>query len=431
MAGPDVELKQIVKDIESPTIEREKREMKEQWLTENPGRGSADFETYRGEPEFKRWETETRDWTKVTGNYWSEQLPKIDVLKNLDVQLKISQTFSGGDGQSKLVYEKLMNRFDKKEFFGANKPTWQLPDAVFPEWRTLAAKKEAQVQRSAQDLSSVISRTKVLAKEEMSGATVNVADTTKSAFESALENIEKALKQWDTLLSESASPDRRKLLQVANELDNRLDEFSKAHAQLFAENTTPPYIKLEVLATVKAVSEKVASQFSARVAEPNLTGIYSRIIDVPRSTPEIPVNQGCKDISSTYNGNLVKFWESNLGKLRGVVPKYMKWGTELSDAIFNTSKQYPMADSLTAFRDSYLAVRPDNLSWIPKLSSSVAEITFRIAKYQRAVEEVCAKRLGYAGEATAQVVLGQSRLLFDTVTQYIEHRVEVLNGTTS
>ena len=43
-------------------------------------------------------------------------------------------------------------------FFGANNPAWSLPDAARPEWRKLTAKKQSQVQRSAHDLSSVISR---------------------------------------------------------------------------------------------------------------------------------------------------------------------------------------------------------------------------------------------------------------------------------
>lgn len=420
MPPPEAELKTI--NVESP-----KREMREQWLAENPGRGSADFEKYREQPEFKRWESETREWTTVTGNYWAEQNLQMVTLERLDKKLDISRTFSDPSGQSKAVYDKLIRRFENSEFFGTNNPAWQLPDAAKPEWRKLTAKTVAQVQRSGQDLSSVISGIRVLANEEMSGANVNVPDTTKSAFRSALENIEKALKQWDKLVSESASPDRQELRKAASELENRLFEFRNAHVQLFAANTTPPYIKYEVLATVKAVSEKVASQFSARVTEPDVLGMYSRIIDVPRSTHKKFVTPGCKEISSAYNGDLKMFWESKMRDLK-VVGGHVTLTGEFQDAISNLTS---IADSLNAFRYSYEAVRPGDLSWIPGMSSSVAEITFQISKSKKAVEEVCDKHAAYADSATARGVRDDYRKFFDTVTQYVQNRVEVLQETLS
>jgi len=421
MPPPEVEIKTI--NIESP-----KREIKELWLAENPGRGSADFETYREQPEFKRWEPETRDWTNVMADYWADQSLQTVTLERLDKKLDISRTFSD-PSQSKLVYDKLTNRFGDSEFFGANNPAWKLPDVARPEWKKLTAKKVAQVQRSAQDLSSVISQTRVLANEELSGANVNLPDATKSALGSALDNIENAVKQWDKLLSESASPDHQELRKAATELDNRLVEFRLAHAQLFAANATPPYIKYEVLATVKAVSEKVASQFSARVTEPDMTGMYSRIIDVPRSTSKKLVTRGCKDISSTYNGDLKTFWKSNMGEL-GIVGGHAALTLEFHTAISeNTSNQHPIADSLNAFRDSYKAVDPNDLSWIPGMSSNVAEITFQISKYQKAVEQVSDKHVAYADNKTARDVRNGYLKFFDTVTQYIQNRVEVLQET--
>ncbi|MBV9672708.1 MAG: hypothetical protein JO076_07780 [Verrucomicrobia bacterium] len=426
MPPPEVDIKTI--NVESP-----KREMKEEWLAENPGRVSADFETYRQLPESKSWEREIKEWTTVTGNYWSEQLPQVDVLKNLDVKLKVFRKFSDTTGLSSQIYDKLINLFGDNQFFGATLAVWKLPDAARPEWKKLVAKKEAQVQRSAQDLSSVISRTRVLANEEMSGANVNDPEAIKDIKSciSTLEGIEKALQQWDKLLSGSASPDRMALNDAAVEVHSRLEKFTFEHSLLFGKNTTPSYIKYEVLATVKAVSEKVTSQFSARVTEPDMTGMYSRIIDVPRSTPKRAATQAGKEISSSYQGDLNTFWDMNMGNLQqtaGRLAKLPNLGLELKNAIYNTSSQYPMKDSLNAFRDSYKAVGPNTLGWIPGVSSSVAEITFRIPKYQNAVEQVFAK---YADNATAQGVRNDYRKFFDTVTQYMQNRVEVLQETMS
>jgi hypothetical protein len=147
--------------------------------------------------------------------------------------------------------------------------------------------------------------------------------------------------------------------------------------------------------------------------------MYSRIIDVPRSTRKKLVTPGCKEVSSAYNGDLKMFWESKMGELK-IVGGHAALTSELLTAIHNTSTQYPMADSLNAFRDSYKAVRPNDLSWIHGMSSSVAEITFQIPKYQNAVEQVFAKY------PKAQDVRNEYRKLFDTVTQYVQNHVEVL-----
>jgi len=301
-----------------------------------------------------------------------------------------------------------------------------LPDAARKEWKKLTTTKEAQVQRSAQDLSSVISQTRVLANEEMSGANVNVPDTTKTALKSALENIEKALKQWDKLLSEKASPDRQDLRNAANELNNRFNDFRAVHAQLFGANTTPPYVKYEVLATVKAISEKAASQFSARMTEPDVTGMYSRIIDVPRSTPKKAATAACKEISSTYKGDLTTFWDVSMGNLQQFAARIRdspNLSLELKTAIYNTSGQHPITDNLNGFRASYDDVHPGELKWIFEMSSSVAEATFKIPKYKNAVEQVFDK---YGDNASARDVRDGYRKFFDTVTQYMQNRVEVL-----
>src|SRR5580704_9165083 len=110
MPSPEVEIKTT--NIESP-----KREIKELWLAENPGMGSAEFETYREQPEFKSWAQDINDWTAVTRDYWADQSLQTVTLQDLDQKLKILRTFSDTGGQSKLVYDKLINRFGDSEFF--------------------------------------------------------------------------------------------------------------------------------------------------------------------------------------------------------------------------------------------------------------------------------------------------------------------------
>jgi hypothetical protein len=415
-------------DLTKINTESPQREIKEEWLAEHPGMGSADFETFRQLPEFKTWERETIGWADVMKDYWADQSLQTIALEKLDLKLDISRTFSDPSNQAKIIYEKLVNRFGDSEFFGTNNPAWSLPDAARPEWKKLTAKKQGQVQRSAHDLSSVISRTRALAIEEMSPASVNIPDTTKSALKSALENIEKAVSKWDKLLSEKASPDLQELRNAANELNTRLNEFRAVHAQVFAATTAPPYVKYEVLATVKAVSDKVASQFSARVTEPDVTGMYDKIIDVSRSTRKKDTMQACREISSNHSGDLKSFWEQNIvvnlpqlaDRLRSDLPTL---GLEIKTALYGMSDQRPITDSLDTFRDSVKKVRPDDLSWIHEMSSSVAEITFQIPRYQAAVKRIFDK---YSDNAGARQVRDGYLKVFDTITQYMQTRVEVL-----
>lgn len=414
-------------DLTKVNTESPKREIKEEWLAENPGMGSANFETFRQLPEFKTWEHQKTDWADVMKDYWADQSLQTVAMEKLDLKLDIARTFSGSGNQSKITYERLVNRFGDGEFFGANNPAWSLPDAARPEWRKLTAKKQSQVQRSAHDLSSVISRTRVLANEEMSPNTVQVPDANKSALKSSLENMEKALVKWDKLLSEKASPDVQELRNAANELNTSLNDFRAAHAKLFTAATVPPYTKYEVLATVKAVSDKVASQFSARVTEPDTTGMYDRIVDVSRSTQKKDIKQACKEISSTFNGDLKGFWEQNTGNLERLAGRLSGdlplLSTEIKTAIYNLSNLEPIADKLGAFSDSAKAVRPDDLAWINQMSPAVAEITFQIPKYQAAIQRVFDK---YSNDPSARQVRDQYLKVYDTVAHYLQIRVEVL-----
>ncbi|MGC4098020.1 MAG: hypothetical protein QM706_12970 [Nitrospira sp.] len=414
-------------DLTKINIESPKREIKEEWLADNPGMGSADFETTRQLPEFKTWEHETTDWTAVMKEYWADQNLQIVGLAKLDVKLDIARNFSDPTNQTKLLYDRLINRFGDSEFFGTNNPVWSLPDTARPEWKKLIAKKQAQVQRSARNLSSVISRTKVLANEELSLSNITIPDATKTTFKSALENLEKVLAKWDKLLSENASPDVQELRNAADELNTRLNEFRVVHAQVFSAPATPLYIKYEVLATVKAVSDKIASQFSARVTEPDLTGMYDKIIDVSRSTRKKETNQACKEISSAFDGDLKGYWEQNMGNLQQIAARLSgdlpTLGLEIKTAMYNLSGQSPIGDSLRTFSDSMKTVRHDELKWIFDMSSSVGEVTFQIPKYREAIERVFDN---YSKSASARQVRDQYLKLFDTVMQFMQTRVEVL-----
>ena len=52
-------------DLTKINTESPKREIKEEWLAENPGMDSADFETFRQLPEFKTWEHQETDWAEM------------------------------------------------------------------------------------------------------------------------------------------------------------------------------------------------------------------------------------------------------------------------------------------------------------------------------------------------------------------------------
>lgn len=422
MPKPEIEIKKI--NVESP-----KREIKEKWLTENPGTTSADFEAFRTDPSFKTWEPEALEWRKVASDYWSDQNLNIPSVKAADQKLGMGK-FSTGN-QAETTYNNLIRRFESAQFSGTNHPNWSLPQEALSEWSKLVASKREQVQRNALDLASVIAKTRALAGEEMRalGGSNSSGDAwAKSDLNVSLEKLGSSLETWDKLLSESAEPARHKLQNLANELRDNLNAFTSAHAKVFAVDANPPFVRYEVLATVKAVSDKVASQFGARTAEPSFSGMYDRILDVPRSSAKKEAKALAKEISSTYDGDLRSFWDVQMPNLETLALRLghgTNFGLELKTKIYTVNggaKEGPIRGDLKKFSDAYGNMASQPTAIVAEMSSSVGNITTHLVRYKNAVEDVMKKYVDQVDGV--RDVRNQYRRFFDSVTQYVQTGVE-------
>jgi hypothetical protein len=77
----------------------------------------------------------------------------------------------------------------------------------------------------------------------------------------------------------------------------------------------PPFVEYQLLATMRAIGEKVASQYAARAGKASFTAMYELIRDVPNRGPTDQAAQKARELVDTYGGDLNKAWVGELGKL--------------------------------------------------------------------------------------------------------------------
>ena len=79
-----------------------------------------------------------------------------------------------------------------------------------------------------------------------------------------LEGLQTALKDWNTLLTGSALPDEGALTDRAKECNDKLSSCARAHERLMTSGgkEAVPFVKYELLATMRAIGEKVAAHGS-------------------------------------------------------------------------------------------------------------------------------------------------------------------------
>ena len=69
---------------------------------------------------------------------------------------------------------------------------------------------------------------------------------------------------------------------------------------MYGEDGTVPFVKYQLLATMRSLSEKVASQYAARVRNASFSAAYGLILDVPRSASYTDCWERAKDLAQTY-----------------------------------------------------------------------------------------------------------------------------------
>ena len=145
---------------------------------------------------------------------------------------------------------------------------------------TLLDEAKAGAQRNATELATDLATAMTLAGDEVSRTSADRSDWENSDLHDSLEDLKTALKGWNTLLAESALPDERALRDRAKECYDKLNSCARAHERLMTSGgkEAVPFVKYELLATMRAIGEKVAAQYIARAGKAS----YSALTSSPR-----------------------------------------------------------------------------------------------------------------------------------------------------
>lgn len=391
---------EIIEKLNKETPRKTKaEEMKRRWLEENPGRVPDDFNTFKFKNsgvDWKAWEAKTSEIIGNNDSRWEIEKIQIPDLMAIDTTLKVQASFENSNASKS--YESLLDVFGDDHFsFTNGTAVWYLPNDpnTRAQWQTLSNTTQAEVQRHATDLASVVANTRQIATNEVQrekGAGSAVTEWQNSELYKVLQSLESSLKQWDKLLAVDAFPDRNALNKDFDLIQQQFFQFYREHVPLYGQETTVSYINYQMLATMKSLAEKVAAQFAARAGKPSFSGMYDLICDVP--------NRG-----SYEKGNLTAQY---LTKENAIYPSGKVWKKELESLGKDLAKANPGAStrlqgelnklmqkqppvdleaSLNKWYQTYKNIGSD-LSTLPDLHRSIGEIAFGLGKYKEAVDAV-------------------------------------------
>lgn len=392
-----------IKTLHTKSPERIIREeVKEIWITQNPNRSIDDFNF---KPEGQKWRGEKESLLKDFSNRWDVERTKIPVLTQMDQTVKASLR-PVTDNKANATYTTLNERFGDSEVNHFPHAKWALPSDAESNWKELVKSTNEQVQRNANNLATVVKTTKSVAGDEVFRKAKEdaiarrdpkvdvgkVADQARTDWEAselktALDGVEKTLADWDKLLAENALPDKQKLQALADKCDGSFFQFYREHVPVYDTDGKAPFLKFQLLATMRSLSEKVASQFAARLGNPSFSAAYGLITEVPVS--------GKYENIKVKAGDLGKQWgapdETGFRKERD---KFMAdiWTSDKNVAhpALNAeiAKTKGLDSALTEWRKAHDAIGSGDPRALSKLYSATAELSVQFKNYKQAIDSV-------------------------------------------
>ena len=284
-------------------------ELRGRWLEDNPGQTDSDYNKFKATLEGRLFSQNYTEQWRQSEKRWDSDKTNLPNLASTDQKIFGQGQDAFGDPQAKGVYVKLLDTFEDQNFNPMSR-TWDIPKDAQGEWQQLLDSTKRRVQRNATDLASVVAGVKqpaiaaeygnafekARADDPNKGATAQkAADQLKNsalyktldAVERALSGWELAAKNWDASLDPKSSPDKKPLMDAANECYDRFFEFYREHVGGgYWNDGTAPFVRYQLVATMKLLAEKVASQFQSRVGKPSFSAMYEFISDVPKSVRE-------------------------------------------------------------------------------------------------------------------------------------------------
>jgi hypothetical protein len=397
MPPPHEEMKSLRNELQSN--ERTKlytTEAREHWMERERNRGTTDPEAaYKKFAATKELFTSWRD--EMISSFetsrvrlgpeerFSNELTSVDRRK---LNLKDSRDLFA-DRAAKTAYDNLTDCFSDNVLSGnAIEGFYNFDVTDVVEFGNLLGEARAGADRNATQLSVDLATAMALAGQEVFTATGKRTAWEGHELYEPLQELKQALTDWNEVLAEGAVPDKTKLKNRAKECADCLEACYKVHGSLVTGKAATPIVKYQLLATMKAIGEKVASQYAARAGKASLTAMYELIRDVPNRGPADQATQKAQELAGKYNGDLGKSWTGELTKLGKELRRADKTveaklqaeignnAGELTDALTNWQSSFGKLDALKNNREG--------------LRDTVAQIAFGLQQRKAIVDRVLA-----------------------------------------
>ena len=351
---------------------------------------------------FERWTAEER------------QLPE---LNKLDEKLKLRKNLfqvidangrpvtdpngtSKPDLEAANAYNGLNEVFGDEKLDSLSRGHYDFDPDSMTAFHGLLADAKGGAQRNATELGTELATAIALARDEVKNA--NRDDDTiwqKSEIYKRLEELKAALRDWDKLLAVDALPDRDGLKDSAKKCNDKFEACYREHFLLTrtgAGKEAVPYTKYQLLATMRALAEKVASQFAARAGRPSFSAMYELICDVPNRGPFKKGTEAADALVKFYGTDLGKAWTAELKNMeRALIKEDKVAAKDLKEEFKKLTEKEPPVDLEGAldewrahFKDPELLKKEDDQK---VLRAKIAEIAFGLRKYKEAVDSVLEK----------------------------------------
>lgn len=402
MPEPYEEIKALNGTKENPNSTRKiiEAEVRGRWEAENPGKSFNDALFKR---EIQEWKADTQALLEDYGNRWNDQKLDISAFSLVDSKLSLKLEPFSNDAPAKAIYRELMDRFGDANVSHFPKAPWDLPSDAVPVWKDMLDITKQQVQRNATKLASVVTTVRTVATDEVrrgtGGSDPAVKEWEGSDLYKTLQDLEKTLMAWDDLLASSAFPDRATLTDAADRCEKSFFNFYREHVPVYAAGETVPYVKYQLLATMRSLAEKIASQFAAHSGNPSFSAMYSFLIDVPRTGTYEEGKLTAKTLTSRYSTEtnpLVTGWKTELkGLEKGLHAADMQAAKDLTQSFktfdtLNAAKK-TLETSLHTWSANYQALGTGatvSADLLANLHTSAGEIAFGLRNYKEIVDHV-------------------------------------------
>jgi hypothetical protein len=405
-------------------------EVKGRWLEQNPHANPADFDT---KPSVKQWQTETRTLLEDYKRHSIDATNETPTIEAVD--RKLASTLKVDFFAKDATYIELVSRFGD-ENVSPFAQMWTIPTDAKGVWRDLVNSAKQQVQRNVTRLGSTVETIRTLASKDIENAHPNDPTAAKSAVDTweksdlytALNQVESAFKAWDDLLAKSPFPDRAELKRAVDKCDNAFMEFRAKHISVYEGETTVPFVKYQLLATMRALSEKLASQYAARMV-PSFSGMYDRMTDVPRSGTYAEGKSASKSLAAEYDGNLLSGWRGELNNLTKELKTSDKTAArQLADKLKEFQPKTAFEESLKQWGADYdsLGKPAVNLTtgMLSRMHQNIGELSFGLQKCKETLNEF----LRSNPSTTVQALNKKYQKIFDGFSAQIKQNVLICQG---